>query len=84
MTKVVLSNHVRQRLALRGVSEYEVLETINAGTWRPERNVYRRYELEFEFGREWRGKYYSRKKVAAIVAEQGNVLLVVTVYTYYH
>jgi len=41
------------------------------------------YRLNFEFNREWVGRYYGVQQAAPIIAEEENRVVVVTVCTFY-
>jgi len=41
------------------------------------------YRKNFQYNRLWGGQVYAIKQVLAIVAEEQDVLVVVTVYTFY-
>ena len=41
------------------------------------------YRLNLEFHREWDGRYYGVQQVVPVVAEEGDRLVVVTVYVFY-
>ena len=67
----------------RGASKEEVLETIRNGekiTAKQKREAYRK---NFQFNDKWGKKYYHIKQVMPIVAEEGNNIVVITVYTFY-
>jgi len=67
----------------RGASESEVRVAMRTGNPEPARKGRRMFRKNLAFDRQWRGKYYAVKQVAPIVAEEGDRLVVVTVFVYY-
>ena len=63
--------------------EEDVLGAIRTGSRGPAQRGLLMYRLNFEFNREWDGRYYGVQQVAPIVAEEENRVVVVTVYTFY-
>ena len=78
-----LSVHARQQAALRGAVEEEVIAAIRTGEQAPAERARRGYRKNFQYNREWGGRFYAVKQVLAVVAEESNELVVVTVYTFY-
>lgn len=67
----------------RGATEEEVLETIRSGEQVPAKHGRQGYRKNFQYGRLWGGRRYAIKQVLAIVAEEPERLVVVTVYMFY-
>ncbi|BDA68831.1 hypothetical protein CAL7716_029970 [Calothrix sp. PCC 7716] len=42
------------------------------------------YRYDFQFDREWQGRFYAIKRVSPIVAESDTEIVVITVYTFYY
>lgn len=67
----------------RGASDEAVRAAIELG----ERELAQRglsvYRMNFEYKRQWDGRYYGMQQVAVVVAEESDRLVVVTVYTFY-
>ena len=78
-----LSGHARYQLTRRGVSEAEVLETIQTSEWEPAELNRLQCRKGFPFGEEWNGKFYIAKQVRPIFVEEANEIIVVTVNSYY-
>jgi hypothetical protein len=80
---IVFTRHARERCAGRGATEADAIAAIHNGKREPAQRGLWLYRLNLEYQREWDGKWYAVKQVAAIVAEEAERLVVVTVYTYY-
>lgn len=83
MKPVIFSAHARKRTIERGAREADVIEAIRTGEREAAQRGLALYRMNFEFKREWDGRYYGVQQVAAIVAEEADRLVVVTVYTFY-
>ena len=70
-------------MAERGASESEVRETVKDGITVKVKKGRKAKEKLFDYGRNWQGKTYPNKKVRAVYVEEGNALVVITVYVYY-
>ena len=84
MKPVAFSRHARQRLAERGTTEEEVIETIRDAPWILVES--RRYAATkwYPFGQEHDGSFYAGKDVRPIFVDEPERLLVVTVYVYFN
>jgi hypothetical protein len=71
-------------MAERGIHETEVIAAIRQGEAEPARKGRIMYRKTFPFEGRWRGRRYRIKQVAPIVAEEGDKLVVVTVYVFYY
>ena len=67
----------------RGASEKDVREAIRTGQREPAQRGLALYRINLEFKREWDRRYYGVQQVAAVVAEEPERMVVVTVYTFY-
>lgn len=67
----------------RGASETEVRTAIERGEKEPARRNRTLYRKSYPFESQWRGRQYRVKQVAAVVAQEGDRLVVVTVYVFY-
>ena len=81
--QIFFSNHSKMKMIDRGTNEEEVIKSIYEGSLEPARKGRKLYRKNFLFNNTWRGKKYSVKQVAPVVAEEKNGLLVITVYVYY-
>jgi len=80
---IEISSHAREQMKERGASEEEVFTAIRAGTPEPARKQRSLYRKNFQFEAVWRGRRYSVKQVAVVIARESDRLIVVTVYTFY-
>jgi hypothetical protein len=80
---VRFSRHALQQMVERGAIQEEVLEAIRSGEQVPAKHGRVSYRKNFQYQRLWGGRYYAVKQVLAIVAEEPETLVVVTVYTFY-
>jgi len=80
---IEISSHAREQMKERGASEEEVFAAIRAGTPEPARKQRSLYRKNFQFEAVWRGRRYSVKQVAVVIARESDRFIVVTVYTFY-
>jgi hypothetical protein len=80
---ISLSMHARLRMAERGATEGDVIETILRGAMEPAMRGLTLFRRNHPFNALWAGKRYAIKQVACIVATEADRLTVVTVYTFY-
>jgi hypothetical protein len=76
-----LHPHARSRLASRGATEAEIVQTVETGRRSPARFDRTRFRRDFPYGREWRGRVYGTKQVDAFAVEEDGDWLVITVIT---
>lgn len=84
MKPIRFTKHARERLGARGATEDEVAKAIRFGAAEQAEGGRTRFRLTVEYGLDWNGKLYAWKQVSPVVADLGEALLVVTVYTYFH
>ncbi|MCX7839603.1 MAG: DUF4258 domain-containing protein [Anaerolineae bacterium] len=80
---VHFSHHALLQMAERGATREEVVETVRSGERVPAKRGRHGYRKNFQYERLWGGRYYAIKQVLAIVADEPDKLVVVTVYTFY-
>jgi len=80
---IKFSAHSLEKMADRGVSKNEVESAIRSGNPEPTRKGRFLFRKNFTYNQLWRGSHYSIKQVAAVVAEEAEYLVVVTVYAFY-
>ena len=80
---IQISQHARLQMAERGVKETEMVTAIRQGDAEPARAGRTMYRKTFEFGSTWRGRIYRLKQVVAVVANEPDELVVVTVFAFY-
>ena len=83
MKPIEFSRHAREQMAERGAEEEEVIETIRGGEEVPAKRGGTAYRKNLQYNRTWGGRLYAIKQVLAIVAQEEEKLVVVTVYTFY-
>lgn len=80
---VRLHPHARGRLPERGVTEEEVIGTVELGTRSPARFGRTRFRRDFAYNAEWRGRRYATKRVDAFAVQEPDGWLVITVIAHY-
>jgi hypothetical protein len=83
MKPIKFSQHAREQMLERGAAEEEVVEAIRTGERVPAKRGRQGYRKNFQYDRLWSGRTYAIKQVLAIVAEETEALIVVTIYTFY-
>ncbi|MGE0544061.1 MAG: DUF4258 domain-containing protein [Dehalococcoidia bacterium] len=83
MKPIRFSGHANEQMIERGASEAEVIGAIRDGERAPAKQGRQGFRRNYPYGSMWGGRVYAIKQVFAIVAEEPDVLVVVTVYTYY-
>lgn len=67
----------------RGATQAEVEEAVRKGSREPAKHEREMCRYNFAFNRKWQGKHYPIKQVAAILKEEADETVVITVYTFY-
>ena len=80
---IVLSGHAREKIAVRGVSEIEVVEAIRTAPWGPAEQGRLECRLNLPFDDEWHGTRYATKQVRPVFVDEPDCIVVVTVYANY-
>jgi hypothetical protein len=83
MKPIRFSRHASEQMIERGASEAEVIGAVRDGEQIPAKLGRQGYRRNYPYGSTWGGRTYAIKQVLAIVAEEPEVLIVVTVYTFY-
>ena len=83
MKQIVFTVHALQRMKERGTNEEDVREAIRIGEKEPAKGGHFLYRLNLEFKGTWDGRYYGIQQVAPVVKEEGDEIVVITVYTFY-
>jgi hypothetical protein len=78
-----LSRHAAEQMMLRGASTGEVTEAIRTGVRVPAKRGRLGFRKDFPYVGTWAGTAYETKQVLAIVVDEPDALVVVTVYTFY-
>ncbi len=83
MKPIRLTNHAREQCIERGANENEVKTAIEQGSRESAKKGREICRFNFTFGQNWQGNFYAIKQVAAIIKEELDEIVVITVYTYY-
>jgi hypothetical protein len=75
--------HAEERMAERGASRDEVIETVKTGETYPVKSGRVAFKKNFRYNGDWRGESYRIKQIEAIAVEEGDILTVVTVIVKY-
>ena len=78
-----LSQHARDRLARRGATEQEIVETIRTAAWQSAELERIECRKVFPYHGLWNNRRYTRKEVRPIFVEGHMEIVVITVYVYY-
>jgi hypothetical protein len=80
---IVFTAHARGRVRQRGTDQPSVEIAIRIGQRESAQRGLTQFRLNVPFGRQWSGRHYEVQQIVAVVAEESNRLVVVTVYTFY-
>ncbi|MBI5304747.1 MAG: DUF4258 domain-containing protein [Chloroflexi bacterium] len=83
MKTIQFSKHALEQMAERGTDEAKVTETIRTGETVPAKKGRQGFRKNFQYDHRWGGRTYAIQQIVAIVAEEVDALIVVTVYTFY-
>jgi hypothetical protein len=78
-----LTHHARQQCKHRGADEQDVCQAIRLGHREDAKRGRFLYRYNVQFNGLWQGRHYAIKQVAAVVAEEPDAYVVITVYTFY-
>lgn len=78
-----LSGHAAQQMEFRGAVREKVHEAIRTARWGPAELGRLECRKDYPFGAEWNGVRYETKQVRPIFVEEGDEIVVVTIYVYY-
>ncbi len=70
-------------MAVRGVSDGEVVEAIRTAPWRPADRGRLECLHDRPFAADWNGKWYATKQVRPIFVDEPKEIVVVTVVAHY-
>ena len=83
MINVALHPHARARLAERGATEAEVIETVQMGKRFPAKFGRTGFRRRFPFHDMWRGREYATKQIEAFAVEEHGWLVITVIVRYY-
>jgi hypothetical protein len=78
-----LHPHARARLAERGATEEEVVETVQTGERFPAKFGRTGFRRNFSLGSEWRGHRYATTQLEAYAVEEDGWLVITVVVKYF-
>ncbi len=83
--EIVIHPHAKARLSERGVSETEVLQTLEEGVKTPTKFGRLSFKYTFDFNAHWQDKFYSYKEVEVIAVQTGpdELLAITTIARYF-
>ncbi|MCI0693809.1 DUF4258 domain-containing protein [candidate division KSB1 bacterium] len=83
---IIISQHARRQMILRGAKENEVMLAIQTGVWQPAKKgrIHAQYLGDFNDISPVNQKFYRWKTVDAIFVQEQDKIEVVTVIVYYH
>lgn len=76
--------HAIERLAERGATEQEVIDTVQGGESFPAKFGRTGCRRNFRFDSLWRGRPYATKQIEVFAVREGGDWLVITVVTRYY
>ncbi|MGH7571523.1 MAG: DUF4258 domain-containing protein [Gemmatimonadota bacterium] len=82
--RIAFTDHALDRMRERGASQDDVCRAIREGTPEKAREGRVLYRIELDFLAEWAGKFYTKRQVAPVVVEEGEAMVVITVYVFYY
>lgn len=80
---IVFSQHALDNMGDRGATREEVEQAIRFGEQIPAKRGRSAFRKNFAFHKEWKGKSYETKQVAAVAVEERGRWVVVTVYVFF-
>ena len=83
MKPVVFTVHAQTQMAERGATEEEVLAALATGEGVPAKLGRLAFRKNSPFERTWKGRYYETRQVMPVVRDEGDGLVVITVYVFY-
>ena len=83
MKEVVFTKYSKESMRKRGVLEEEVKIAISKASWQPSKWGRLECTLEFQYDKEWNGKFYHTKQVVPVFVEEETRIVIITVYAFY-
>lgn len=80
-TKLIMTNHAKQRAEERGTNEEEIKQTIFYGEQFPAKQGRLKFEKTFAYKNIWNGRYYNSKKLEVIAVKEDEGWVAITVIT---
>lgn len=81
--KIIFTQHSLERISKRGTTKEEVIEAIEFGNRESANGNKIMCRLNLPYNKIWLDTSYPIKQVAPIIVDEGNEIIVITVYTFY-
>ena len=81
--KIIIDPHTLERAFERGVSEKDIMDTLENGNNITGKKGRLGKTMVFDFNNVWNGKHYLQKKLEVFYVIENDVIITVTVYVYY-
>lgn len=82
MKQIIFSEHAIKQMEERGASKEEAIQAIRNGERLTAKHGRAAFRHNFQYNSKWGNKFYHIKQVMPVVKEE-NVIVVVTVFTFY-
>lgn len=83
MKPIRLTKHAMEQCIERGATASEVKKAIREGARESAKHGREQYRFNFDYNDFWQGNFYAIKQVAAVIKEEQEEIVVITVYTFY-
>lgn len=83
MPDIVFSRHALDQMPDRGATREEIETAIRSGEKLPAERGRIAFRKNFSYGQIWKGHYYETKQVVTVIQDEGDRLVVITVYVFY-
>ena len=80
---IKFSHHALASMRKRGTTEAEVNETITEASWLPAKAGRFECAKNFPYNNFWNRKFYKTKQVVPVFRQEGDSVIVITVYVFY-
>jgi len=81
--KIIFTNHALVRITKRGTNKEEVIEAIEFGKREQAKDNKIMCRLNLPYNKIWLDTSYPIKQVVPVIVEEGDEIIVITVYTFY-
>ena len=81
--EIIINPHTLQRAEERGTNRNEMVDVITNGINIPAKHGRNAKAKTYKYGRKWRGRLYSQKRVEVIYVKEGETITTITVYVFY-
>ncbi len=81
--EIQIHPHAKERMLERGVSEAEIMDTLNNGELFPAKFERAGFRRNFPYNTTWHGHFYYIKQVEIITVKENNRIVIITVIARY-